>query len=90
MVVGMDEEVGKGGERMKTPDFNNMLAGNPRTTIWGIVLGMATYVTSAGVKLPESTEEWVAFGIGLLFAGWGAAQKDSATGSKGMKPSSDS
>ena len=46
------------------------------TTGIGVALGVATYLSTAGVKMPETKAEWIALGIGVLMAALGAAAKD--------------
>ena len=54
---------------------------NWQTTAWGFIGGLATYITTVGVKIPETRQEWGAFVLGAVVAGLGAAAKDGATGS---------
>lgn len=67
---------------MVNVDLNNMVLGNWRTTAAGCVLGAATYLAKAGMKLPETREEWLALLIAAIFAGCGIVQKDSSVGSR--------
>ena len=60
----------------------NSLFGNWRTTLFGIITGLATYLLLAGVTWPTSKAEWGTFTLGLIQAIWGALQKDSTTGSQ--------
>jgi len=49
------------------------------TTGIGVALGIATYLGTAGMKMPETKAEWIALGIGVLMAALGAAAKDGKT-----------
>lgn len=54
---------------------------NRWTTIIGILLGVATYLSTAGLKMPATKSEWIALGVGALMAALGVASKDAVTGS---------
>jgi len=60
----------------------NGLFGNWKTTLFGAITGAATYLLMSGVKFPSNKEDFRAFAIGLLYAAWGAVQKDASVGSK--------
>lgn len=68
-------------------DLNNMVLGNWRTTVAGCVLGAATYLAKAGMKLPDTREEWFALLLAAIFAGCGIVQKDSSVGSRAIEGS---
>jgi len=54
---------------------------NSWTTIAGIFGGIATYLTGAGAKFPQSKGDWAAFVWGLTLAVLGVFAKDATTGS---------
>lgn len=62
--------------------FNGVF-GNWRTTLLGAISGAATYLlVGPGMMFPTTKGDWGVFIAGLIQAIWGAAQKDSTTGSQ--------
>lgn len=55
---------------------------NAWTTIIGFLLGAATYLSTTGMKFPETKGEWGSLLVGVLMAGMGVVAKDATTGSK--------
>jgi len=51
------------------------------TTILGVVVAIAQYLTVVGANFPTDAQGWGSFGIGILMAAWGAVMKDGTTGS---------
>lgn len=63
----------------------NGLIGNWRTTLFGALSGLMTYVLLGdGTVFPTTRQGWFAWLGGLAQAIWGAVQKDSSTGSKAV------
>jgi len=52
------------------------------TTIFGVLLGIVTYLGQQGANLPSDWNGWLALLISALLAGLGLAAKDASTGSK--------
>lgn len=52
------------------------------TTLLGALLGVLTYASQVGAKLPETKQEWWGFGVGAGLAALGFASKDATTGSR--------
>lgn len=63
----------------------NMLVGNWRTTLLGVISGIATFMLAGpGVNLPTNKQEWFGFLAGITQIVWGVIGKDAATGSKAI------
>ena len=52
------------------------------TTIIGAALGIFTYASQIGAKLPETKQEWWSFGVGAGLAALGIVSKDAVAGSR--------
>ena len=52
------------------------------TTTVGILLGVLTYASQIGAKLPETKQEWWSFAVGAGLAALGLVGKDAVVGSK--------
>ena len=52
------------------------------TTFLGILLGILTYASQVGAKLPETKQEWWSFAVGAGLAALGIVSKDAVVGSK--------
>lgn len=63
----------------------NGLVGNWRTTLSGLISGIATYVLAGdGSVIPTTKQGWLAWFAGLAQIAWGAVMKDASTGSKAV------
>lgn len=60
----------------------NAIVGNWRTSLAGAIFGVVAYLTSNGMTLPTSKEEFKNAGVSLGFLLLGALAKDASTGSK--------
>lgn len=56
--------------------MGTLLGASWKTTVAGLVAGVALYFTQIGVQMPTTSKEWgTAFVSAMLFA-WGRLQKD--------------
>lgn len=63
----------------------NNIVGNWRTTLLGLISGIATFMLAGpGVNLPSNKQEWFGFLGGLVQIVWGIVSKDASTGSKAI------
>lgn len=60
--------------------------GNIWTTLFGVLAGMADYLTQVGVKIPETQEEFYRLIFDAFLVGIGVMAKDATTGSKPSGP----
>ena len=51
------------------------------TTLAGIIGAVIIYINGVGGKVPETSQEWLAFWMGLSIAVIGVFAKDATTGS---------
>lgn len=49
---------------------------NWKTTAAGAIIAAGTYLTTVGGKLPDTGEEWMAFGWAMLMSLFGGVVKD--------------